>query len=106
VITLSADLLRYVSAMLAVGTLLALVVALVAYSDDLPRRWRAVLWAVAGQQVVLTYFTTSRARRTPPGFPERAPDGPLLALLVSGIALLVAVVLVFVAERRIGPSRR
>lgn len=96
---LEADAWRYVAAVTSLAVLFLLVAGVVVHGDRVPRAWRVVLWAVVLEQGVLAYLEVSRARRTPPGYPDRV-DLPLVAIALSLVVLACAVVGVFLLERR------
>lgn len=100
----SADNWRYAAAVVALLVLFSITVALWQAGPTLERPWRYVLRAVTFQQFVLAYVAVVRARHTPPGLPE-VVDSSLVAIVVSGIVLFVAVVAV-IAGARVGDGPR
>lgn len=97
---LAADVWRYTSAVVAVVVLFLLAVGITLHGHRLPIAWRVVLWAVVLQQAVIAYLETTRAVNTPGGYPMDRVDLPLAGIVVSLVALLLAVIGVFVVERR------
>jgi hypothetical protein len=95
----TADAWRIWTAAASVAVLFLLVVGIVAHGHTLTLSWRAFLWAMVGHTAVIAYLETSRARSTPPGYPERV-DLPLVGLGISLAALLATIVVVNLKERR------
>lgn len=96
----SADAWRIAAAVIAVAILFAITVALQLVGHTLERAWRWVLRAVTLQQAVLAYVAVVRAQSTPRGLPDGPVDASLIALVLSGLVLFVAVLALLVGTRK------
>lgn len=101
---ISADVWRYISAVVAVLALFSIALALIVRGASIGQAWRRVLYGVVIQQAILAYTATVRAKNTPKGFPETV-DLPLVAVVLSGISLWLCALSVF-AGHHPEPKRR